>query len=151
MKKRALLSLTFCFLFLIGNFSCVQKIQTFRMPRPYAVEKITAPAKQDKPKNIILMVGDGMSLATMYTAWTANKGHLNIENCQYVGLAKTYSANRLITNSAAAGTAFATGSKTNNSYVGVDACGKPQPSILEIAKRHGLCAGLIATCNILDA
>lgn len=121
------------------------------MPRPYAVEKIAGQVKQDKPKNIILMVGDGLSLATMYTAWTANRGHLNIENCQYVGLAKTYSANQLITNSAAAGTALATGRKTNNGSVGVDAGGKPQASILEIARQHGLSTGLIATCNILDA
>lgn len=151
MNKRTLPSLTFCFLLLVGNFSCVQKIQTFQMPRPYAVEKIAGQVKQDKPKNIILMVGDGLSLATMYTAWTANRGHLNIENCQYVGLAKTYSANQLITNSAAAGTALATGRKTNNGSVGVDAGGKPQASILEIARQHGLSTGLIATCNILDA
>ncbi len=121
------------------------------MPRTYAVEKISGQAKQDKAKNIVLMVGDGMSLATMYTAWTANRGHLNIENCQYVGLAKTYSANRLLTDSAAAGTAFATGRKTNNGRVGVDAKGKPQTSILEIARQHGLSTGLIVTCNILDA
>lgn len=151
MNKRTLPSLTFCFLLLAGNLSCVQKIQTFQMPRPYAVEKIAGQVKQDKPKNIILMVGDGLSLATMYTAWTANRGHLNIENCQYVGLAKTYSANQLITNSAAAGTALATGRKTNNGSVGVDAGGKPQASILEIARQHGLSTGLIATCNILDA
>jgi len=85
MKKRTLPSFIFCFLLLASNFSCAQKFQTFQMSRPYAVEKIVGQAKQDKPKNIILMIGDGMSLATMYTAWTANKGHLNIENCQYVG------------------------------------------------------------------
>jgi len=151
MNKKALISSIFCLLLLAGNFSCVQKIQTFQMPRPYAVEKIAGQAKQEKPKNIILMVGDGMGLATLYTAWTANSGHLNIENCQYVGLAKTYSANRLITNSAAAATAFATGRKTNNGSVGVDAGGKPLTSILEIARQHGLSTGLLATCNILDA
>lgn len=151
MKKRALISLTFCFLFLVSNLSCVQKIQTFQMPRPYAVEKIAGQAKQDRAKKIILMVGDGMSLATMYTAWTANRGHLNIENCQYVGLAKTYSANRLLTDSAAAGTAFATGHKTENGRVGVDARGNSQTSILEIARQHGLSTGLIVTGNILDA
>ena len=151
MKKRDWVPSIVCFLLLAGNFSCVRKIQTFQMPRPYAVEKIVGQVKQDKPKNIILMIGDGMSLATMYTAWTANEGHLNIENCQYVGLSKTYSANRLITDSAAAGTAFATGRKTNNRSVGVDASGKPQASILEIARRHELSTGLIVTCNILDA
>lgn len=151
MKKRALLSSILCLLLAAGAFSCAQKFQTFRMSRPYAVEKIVAPALNDKPKNVILMVGDGMSLATMYTAWAANRGHLNLENCPYTGLSKTYSANRLLTDSAAGGTAFATGRKTDNGSVGVDPGGKPLPSILEIAKRHGLATGLIATCNILDA
>ena len=151
MKRRAFISLPFCLLLLAGNFSCARKYQTFLMPRPYAVEKIAGQAKHVRPKNIILMVGDGMSLAAMYTAWAANRGHLNIENCQYVGLCKTYSADRLLTDSAAGGTAFATGRKTNNGSVGVDAGGKPQASILEIARRHGLSTGLIATCNILDA
>ena len=151
MRKSAFVPLFCCFLLAAGGFSCAQKFQTFQMPRPYAVEKIAGQAGRDKPRNVILMVGDGMSLATMVTAWAANRGHLNIENCQYVGLAKTYSANRLLTDSAAAGTAFATGRKTNNHSVGVDAEGKPQPSILDIARQHGLSTGLIATCNILDA
>ena len=151
MKKSALTSLAFCFLLSACSISHVQKIQAFQMPRPYAVEKIAGQAKRDKPRNIILMVGDGMSLAAMYTAWAANRGHLNIENCPVVGLAKTYSANRLLTDSAAAGTAFATGRKTHNGRVGVDANGEPHPSILEMARRHGLSTGLIATCNVLDA
>jgi alkaline phosphatase len=140
-----------CLLLAAGAFSCAHKLQTFQMSRPYAVEKIVAPALRDKPRNIILMVGDGMSLSAMYTAWAANRGHLNIENCPYTGLSKTYSANRLLTDSAAGGTAFATGRKTDNGHVGVDPGGKPLPSILEIAKGHGLGTGLIATCNILDA
>lgn len=151
MKKRALIPSILCLLLAAGTFSCAQKFQTFQATRPYAVEKIASPEKRDKAKNIILMIGDGMSLSTMYTAWAANRGRLNLENCQYTGLAKTYSANRLLTDSAAGATAFATGRKTGNGSVGVDADGKPRPSILEIAKRHGLATGLIATCNILDA
>jgi alkaline phosphatase len=151
MKKKARVQSIVCFLLVAGAFSCAQKFQTFQMSRPYAVETVVAPAQRDKPKNIILMVGDGMSLAAMYTAWVANRGRLNMENCQYTGLAKTYSANRLLTDSAAAGTAFATGHKTDNGHLGVDASGKSRESMLEIAGRHGLATGLIATCNILDA
>jgi alkaline phosphatase len=151
MKKRTLVQSILCLLLAAGAVSCAQKFQTFQMPRTYAVEKIAAQAQQSKAKNIILMIGDGMSLATMYTAWVANQGHLNVENCQYTGLSKTYSADQLLTDSAAGGTAFATGHKTKNHSIGIDAKGNPQTSILEIAKRHGLSAGLIATCNILDA
>jgi alkaline phosphatase len=154
MKKRAFLRSAFCFLLLAGGFSCAhefQNVQTFQMPRPYAVERIAGQASQDRPRNIILMIGDGMSLSDMYTAWTANRGRLNIENCQVVGLCKTDSADRLITDSAAAATAFATGRKTDNRRLGLDAGGRPRPSILEIAGRQGLSTGLVVTCNILDA
>lgn len=130
---------------------CTRPMQTFRMSSPYAVERIADLPKRDQPRNVILMVGDGMSLAALYTAWTANRGRLNIENCPVVGLAKTYSADRLLTDSAAAATAFATGQKAENGHLGLDANGKPHASILEIAKRHGLSVGLVATCSILDA
>jgi alkaline phosphatase len=153
-KPRALIAAAVCLLLLAGGFSCarhVQSIQTFQMPRPYALEKIAGQARQDKPSNVILMIGDGMSLSAMYTAWTANRGRLNIENCPVVGLCKTNSANRLITDSAAAATAFATGRKTGNRRLGVDAAGRPRPSVLEMAGRHGLSTGLVVTCNVLDA
>ena len=128
-----------------------REYQTFQLDEPYIVEKIVSQNKSDKPKNIILMVGDGMSLSIMYTAWAANHGHLYIDNCEYVGLSKTYSTSDLITDSGAGGTAFAIGYKTNNQSVGVDASGNPHPSILEIAMENGLSTGLMVTCNILDA
>jgi alkaline phosphatase len=155
-KKRILLNSLFYFLILLSNFSLAQNTlreeqYTYQLNKPYQVEKITVQDRSDKPKNIILMVGDGMSLSIMYTAWVANRGHLNIENCEFTGLSKTYSADHLITDSGAGGTAFATGHKTNNGSVGVDADGRSNPSILEIAKDYHLSAGLIATCNVLDA
>ena len=41
--------------------------QTYTLKTPYAVEKITPP-KGKKVKNVILMIGDGMSLMHIYTA-----------------------------------------------------------------------------------
>ena len=142
--------------FLIAAGFCLpqtneHKNQIFQRDKFYPVERLALQKKKERPKNIILMIGDGMSLSIMYTAWVANHGHLNIDNCRYVGLSKTYSANKLITDSGAGATAFATGYKTNNHSVGVDAAGHAHPSILEIAKGHNLSTGLIATCNILDA
>ena len=75
------------------------------------------------------MIGDGMSLMHMYSAWTANRGKLWLDNSQYTGLSKTYCANRLITDSGAGGTALATGHKTNYHMVGVDPEGKPLESL----------------------
>ena len=68
---------------------------TYVFDKPYKVEKI-APPKGKKVKNVILMIGDGMSLAHMYTAWTANRGQLWLENAQYTGLSKTWCTNRLV-------------------------------------------------------
>ena len=66
-----------------------------------------------KVKNIIFMIGDGMGLEQLSTAWIVNNRHLNItDNFSNVGIQWTYSASKLVTDSAAAGTALATGSKT---------------------------------------
>lgn len=151
MKRKHVALPALCIVLAALLSQCTHPLQTFRMPSPYAVERIAAQPQGGRPRNIILMVGDGMSLAAMATAWTANRGRLNIENCPVAGLAKTYSANRLLTDSAAAATAFATGHKAENGHLGLDAGGSPHASILEIARRHGLSAGLVATCSILDA
>lgn len=100
------------------------KEQTYVLEKPYEVKKLVPPTGK-KIKNVILMIGDGMSLMHMYSAWTANRGKLWLDNSQYTGLSKTYCANRLITDSGAGGTALATGHKTNYHMVGVDPEGKP--------------------------
>jgi len=104
-----------------------------------------------KPKNIILMIGDGMGLAQIYAGMTANKGTLFLGNFKHVGFSRTSSANRYVTDSGAGGTAIATGHKTNNSSIGVDSLKRPVPSILEIAQANGLATGIVVTTNILDA
>ena len=58
-------------------------------------------SKTRKPKNVIYLIGDGMGLNQLYAGMTANGGTLNIERCTHTGLAKTYSANSYITDSAA--------------------------------------------------
>jgi alkaline phosphatase len=104
-----------------------------------------------KPKNIILMVGDGMGVAQIYAGLTANRDTLNLERFKCIGFSKTYSANRYITESAAGATAFAIGVKTHNGAIGVDANDEPHPTILEIARDNGLSTGLVATTDITDA
>jgi alkaline phosphatase len=124
--------------------------QTYILDKPYDVPTIVAPTS-GKVKNVILMIGDGMSLMHVYGAWTANRGKLFLDNCQYVGLSKTYCANKLITDSGAGGTALATGHKTNYHYVGVDPEGKPLESLIDLAKDKGLSTGLAVTCRLWDA
>ena len=116
------------------------KEQTYVLEKPYEVKKLVPPTGK-KIKNVILMIGDGMSLTHMYSAWTANRGKLWLDNSQYTGLSKTYCANRLITDSGAGGTALATGHKTNYHMVGVDPAGKPLESLATLANKKGLSSG----------
>ncbi len=125
-------------------------IHVYENPNSYPVSKVTSPG--DGPvKNVIFMIGDGMSLMHAYSAWTANKGKLFLENADFIGLQKTYCADNLITDSAASGTAMATGRKTNKGYVGVGPNGESLKTICEYASDKGLSTGVIATCRLVDA
>lgn len=108
-------------------------------------------SKSSKPKNVILLIGDGMGLNQVYAGMTANGGTLNIERCSHTGLAKTYSANSYITDSAAGGTAIATGSKTNNGMIGMNADSVAVKSVLSAAEEAGMATGLVATVRITHA
>ncbi len=135
MTKRIIIHLLFLFSTLVSGFA--QQNVISNQPR--------------KVKNVILLIGDGMGLAQIYAGMTANKGWLHLEKCTVVGLSKTNSADRYITDSAAGATAFATGKKTNNGSVGVDSLGRPVTTVLEIAEQRGLSTGLVATTAITDA
>ena len=124
--------------------------QTYVFDKPYKVEKI-APPKGKKVKNVILMIGDGMSLAHMYTAWTANRGQLWLENAQYTGLSKTWCTNRLVCDSGSGGTALATGQKSCYHAVGTDPQGNPLTTLCDLAKAKGKSAGIAVTCRLWDA
>ena len=108
-------------------------------------------SKTRKPKNVIYLIGDGMGLNQLYAGMTANGGTLNIERCTHTGLAKTYSANSYITDSAAGGTALATGNKTNNGMIGMNADSVAVKSVLSDAEEAGMATGLVATVRITHA
>ena len=107
--------------------------------------------KRSKVKNIILMIGDGMGIAQVYSGYTGNHGALNLFNMLNIGFSITGSTDSYITDSAAGGTAMATGTKTNNRYVGVDSKGTRHPSIPEIVKPLGIRSALISAGDITDA
>ena len=118
--------------------------------KPYKTVRVK-PVKGKKVKNIILMVGDGMGLGQVSAAWVANHGSLNIDNCTSTGFSRTWCANKLITDSGAAGTAMATGSKTNYHCIAVDTLGNPLESLTDLANKNGLKTGIVVTCNLPDA
>src|SRR6056297_558036 len=105
----------------------------------------------NKAKNVILLIGDGMSVTHLYAAMTVSDKPLNIERLKYTGLQKTYAASDYITDSGAAGTALATGNKTKKGHIGCDSLGNHFKSILKYAEDAGLSTGLISTSSILHA
>ena len=108
--------------------------------------------KGKKVKNIIFMIGDGMGLEQLSTAWIVNNRHMNItDNFPYVGLQWTYSASKLVTDSAAAGTALFTGSKTNNGMLAMSPDGQLLETLPEYAKSKGWKTGMSVVCRICDA
>lgn len=104
-----------------------------------------------KVKNIILLIGDGMGLAQIYSGLTANRGELNLGKFLNIGFSKTASSDNYITDSAAGATAFATGHKTRNRAIGVDSNLVAVPSIISQVKATGRKAALISAGDITDA
>lgn len=104
-----------------------------------------------KPKNVILMIGDGMSTPQIYAAMLASDSPTSFEKFPVCGLVKTSSKSHKITDSAAGGTAIATGHKTNNGMIGMNADSIAVPSMLDIFSDRGMKTGLVATSYITHA
>lgn len=104
-----------------------------------------------KPKNIVLLIGDGMGISQISTALYTNNNRSALEQFPFIGFHKSYSADNLITDSAAGATAFACGVKTFNGALGLNADSIPVLSILEESERNGLATGLVVTSTIVHA
>ncbi|MFT4974075.1 MAG: alkaline phosphatase, partial [Saprospiraceae bacterium] len=104
-----------------------------------------------KPKNIILMIGDGMGLGQISASVYNTKKKQPFEIFQHIGFQKTYAFNDLITDSAAAATAMACGKKTYRNAIGLTKDTIPCTSILEEAEARGLATGLVVTSSIVHA
>ena len=118
---------------------------------PYEVKIYSQKFKSKKPKNIILMIGDGMGLTQVFAGLTANGGSLFLDNFKNIGFSKTQSSDNFITDSAAGGTAISTGKKTYNGAIGIGADKNPAKTILEEAEENGLFTGMVATSAITHA
>lgn len=108
-----------------------------------------------EPKYVFLFIGDGMSFPQImmtqeFLLKTENR-KLVIKDLPVQAVTTTSSANSFITDSAAAATAIACGTKTNNGMVGVDPDGKRLQSSAEVAKNSGRKVGIITTVTINHA
>jgi alkaline phosphatase len=106
-----------------------------------------------KPKNIILLIGDGMGLGQLsaHLYWKG-VGKTIFEQFKVLGFHESHSCNELVTDSAAGATAFSCGQKTTNGAIGVlppdDA---PCPTILEDLSKAGFATGMVVACTATHA
>ncbi len=100
------------------------------------------------PLNVILMIGDGMGLAHIATAMYANGGELSLTNLRTCGWVRTSSADKFTTDSAASGTAYATGEKSHNSAIGVDENDRPLANLPEKLDKAGIVSGIVTTDDL---
>ena len=109
---------------------------------------------QNKAKNIILFIGDGMSISQI-SAFRLHQGGPNsrvaVDSFPYSGQVLTHSANAIVTDSASSGTAYSTGEKTNNRALGVDIKGQPIENITETLDKSGYVSSVISTSEITHA
>lgn len=113
----------------------------------------TPPSKTTakRAKNLIVIIGDGMGTAQVYSSVVAQCGNSNFLRFPFSGFSRTYSNNKYTTDSGAGGTAIVTGCKTDNHHVGTLADGTPVKSILSRLHEQGLATGFVVTSSVLDA
>jgi alkaline phosphatase len=104
-----------------------------------------------KPKNIILLIGDGTGLTQLFSGYSANHGKMNLFGVKDIGFSLTAASDSYITDSAAGATAIATGSKTNNRFVGVDSAGNKLIPVTDLLKQKKFKTAIISNGDITDA
>lgn len=105
----------------------------------------------ERPKNIILLISDGAGMSQLWAAAMANRGQLNVLNMPYTGYLFTGSTDNYHTDSAAGGSALATGVKTRNRYIGVDTTGNPVSNIADQIAKVGMVSGIVSNDKITGA
>ncbi len=123
-----------------------------------SAEATGVPAR--KVRGVVFMVSDGMSpgvltMAEAFSTLTRQRGTqwwslLNDKRATR-GLMDTASANSMVTDSAAASTAWGGGQRVNNGAINVTPGGKELTPIAEILKKKGAKVGLVTTATITHA
>ncbi|MCX7748158.1 MAG: alkaline phosphatase [Clostridia bacterium] len=115
---------------------------------------VGAAPKNPTVKNVIMMIPDGMSIGakTLARYMLNERGDVSLNMDEYLtAMVKTRWANGPITDSAPAGTAYATGNKTLSGALGVDSALLPRASMVEAAQLEGKATGLISTSEFMHA
>ena len=139
--------------FIFSLMACSSPVEQI----PYGNEvlsKLEIKEFEGRPKNIILLIGDGTGLNQIALSRMAISGvnsRLYIDQLPYSGISLTHSADNIITDSAAAATAWATGTKTKNKFISVTPNEKALTSLTEALFEKGFLSGVVATSSITHA
>ena len=126
--------------------------------------------KRRKAKNVILFIGDGMSISTLTAARilegqlrgeSGEENYLSFERFPFTALSKTYSANQQTSDSAPTAAAMLTGQKTNEGLISVNqnvsrgdykaALVNKSKTMLEMAEEKGKSTGVVSTARLTHA
>jgi len=134
-----------------------------------AAKAATNGAMRGKAKNVILFLGDGMSLSTVAAArilagqregQPGEETLLSWEHFPHTALSRTYNTDAQTPDSAGTMTAIATGVKSHSGAIGVsagnrfdcqDSQGKELQSWLRLAGDAGMASGIISTARLTHA
>lgn len=119
---------------------------------PTIAALLLAATAAPQPKNVILLIADGMGPAHVTVTMNVRGEQFRMGTIPVVGLATTQCADRAVTDSAAGATALATGEKTNYETLSLDPkTGQPMVTVLERAETRGKATGLVTTAAFWDA
>ena len=104
-----------------------------------------------KVKNVIYLIGDGLGLNQATAAYYANKNQLTIFNISDIGFQTNNALGAFTTDSAAAGSALATGEANANRHISSTTDGENIPSLSNFFDQKNYSVGVLTLGNIADA
>ncbi len=104
-----------------------------------------------KVKNVIYLIGDGLGLNQATAAYYANKNQLTIFNINDIGFQTNNALGAFTTDSAAAGSALATGEANANRHISSTTDGENIPSLSNFFDQKNYAVGVLTLGNIADA
>ncbi|THB81336.1 MAG: alkaline phosphatase [Desulfobacteraceae bacterium] len=123
-----------------------------------ALMLLSLPAFAGQPKYVFYLIGDGLGASQrQFSEFFIREKQQNpaqellMNTFEVAGINTTYAANTLITDSAAAGTALASGIKTNKGVIGMTPDGKKVKTLIEAAEAKGMATGIITTTRLTHA
>jgi alkaline phosphatase len=139
MKKKSFVTLPACLFIMLNIAGCNPAGENLQNDQ------------EQRPSNIIFLIGDGMGLSAVTAGFYFSDEPSQFNRFRHIGLNSTSSTTHKVTDSAASGTALATGNKTYNGAIGLDTTRTPVRNICEIVSALGWSTGVVSTSSVTHA